>query len=105
MSNKRETRTWEETKEFYGNSVKEIKAEFQSLGLKFLGSNPIYDSKVKVGKNMATCSYTFPLRISIFFFNYRVLTFLHLFLRFLLEFRIILEDIDFQTFYQKKYFF
>jgi len=50
MSNKRETRTWEETKEFYGNSVKEIKAEFQSLGLKSLGSNPIYDSKVKVGK-------------------------------------------------------
>jgi len=50
MSRKRETRSWEETKENYGSTLEEIKAEFQSQGLKSLGSNAIYESKVKIGK-------------------------------------------------------
>jgi len=42
-------RDWEETKEHYGNTVEEIKTEFQTIGLKSIRTTYIKEDKVNVG--------------------------------------------------------
>ena len=53
--NQREALLWEETKENYGSTIHEIKAEFQARGLLSVRSNPVYYCKVKIGSKHTYC--------------------------------------------------
>jgi len=47
----KEKLTWKESNSNdFGNSLEDILAEFQALGLKSLGSTPIVESGLKIGK-------------------------------------------------------
>ena len=45
----REDLKWESSKESYGTTIEEIKAEFQCQNLSSLRSNPIKYKKIKIG--------------------------------------------------------
>ena len=63
-------RDWEETKEHHGNTVEEIKTEFQTIGLKSLRTTYIKKDKVNVGdKSLFECKKegcTFAARIILY---------------------------------------
>lgn len=60
---KKKEYNWEETKEHFGDTIEEMKCEFQSIGLKSLRSSKMYENKVIVGEKYVyecstdSCSY------------------------------------------------